>query len=173
MEKFKEIFNFDNIGGKIKNLVKWSCWVSIVVLTLAALITAIVFLSKGYDGYTTIGLIVLAAAIILPFIIWISSWFMYAFGELVERAISIDSRLYYLGKELAPDSKPQNEEITTNETVANGNPSRVNTPEQLGTCEMCEKENVAVFECCYENQYGRFYREMCSDCIEKYNAKRV
>ena len=173
MEKFKEIFNFDNISGKIKTLAKVLCSIGIIVSVIAGIVVMCI---EYMDAYLILpGLLIIIVGSLLS---WVSSFFTYAFGELVERAISIDSRLYYLGKELAPkteapDSKPQSEEITTNETVANGNPSRVNTPEQLGTCEMCEKENVAVFECCYENQYGRFYREMCSDCIEKHNAKRV
>lgn len=61
MGKISEIFNFNNIGGKIKNLAKWSCWIPLV------------------------------SAIVLPFLIWISSWILYAFGELVENSNSTNN----------------------------------------------------------------------------------
>ena len=43
--KISEIFNFDNIGGKIKNLAKWSCWITILLIWVAAPIAFIVLVS--------------------------------------------------------------------------------------------------------------------------------
>lgn len=82
MGKLSEWFNFDNIGTKIKNFAKWGCWIGIILVWVTALITFIVLTSWG-----PICLIPLIAAIILPFIIWVSSWSLYAFGELVEKSI--------------------------------------------------------------------------------------
>lgn len=82
MGKFKKFFNFDNVGGKIKNLVKWYCWISIIVIWIGAAITFLV--SLGDDDTIIFALIALTAAAVMPFSIWVSSWFMYGFGELIE-----------------------------------------------------------------------------------------
>ena len=40
MDTIKEIFNFYNISGKIKNFAKWSCWISLIVLWIAAVLSS-------------------------------------------------------------------------------------------------------------------------------------
>ena len=82
MGKISEIFNFDNIGGKIKNLAKWSCWITILLIWVAAPIAFIVLVSD--DWTAELCWIPLVGAIIAPIFVWIGSWVMYAFGEFVE-----------------------------------------------------------------------------------------
>ena len=82
MGKISEIFNFENIGGKIKNLAKWSCWITILLIWIAAPITFIVLISDDWTVYLC--WIPLVGAIIAPIFVWIGSWAMYAFGEFVE-----------------------------------------------------------------------------------------
>ena len=91
MEKFKEIFNFDDIGGKIKDSAKWSCWISIIVVWIASVIAFIVLVVDEYTiGYFWIPIV---AAFVGPFGIWMSYWAMYAFGELVENSARINAKL--------------------------------------------------------------------------------
>ena len=82
MGKISEIFNFDNIGGKIKNLAKWSCWITILLIWIAAPIAFIVLVSDDWTAYLC--WIPLVGAIVGPVFVWIGSWTMYAFGEFVE-----------------------------------------------------------------------------------------
>lgn len=82
MGKFLEIFNFNDIGGKIKNLAKWSCWITILLIWIAS---PIAFIALLVDGWTAeLCWIPLVAAIVGPFFVWIGNWTMYAFGEFVE-----------------------------------------------------------------------------------------
>ncbi|MBQ2934041.1 MAG: hypothetical protein IJE02_05480 [Clostridia bacterium] len=83
MGKISEIFNFDNIGGKIKGLAKWSCWITILLIWIVA---PIVFIAVLLDEWTAdyFCFLPLVAAIIGPVFVWIGSWAMYAFGEFVE-----------------------------------------------------------------------------------------
>ena len=76
-----EIFNFDNIGGKIKNLAKWSCWITILLIWIAASISFIDLVSEDCAELCWIPLV---AAIVGPIFVWLGSWVMYAFGEFVE-----------------------------------------------------------------------------------------
>lgn len=83
MGKISEIFNFDNIGGKIKNLAKWSCWITILLIWIAA---PIAFIALVADDWTAeFCWIPLVGAIVGPVLVWVESWLLYAFGELVEK----------------------------------------------------------------------------------------
>ena len=88
MGKISEIFNFDNIGQKIKNLTKWSCWITILLIWIAAPIAFIVLVADDWTAYLC--WIPLVAAIVGPIIVWICSWTMYAFGEMVQGISNID-----------------------------------------------------------------------------------
>lgn len=89
------IFNFDDIGEKLKNFAKWACWISIGIAWCSAAVAFIVLISDSYLApYWWISVI---AAIVVPIISWISSCLIYAFGELVDstsgmrHCIKIDS----------------------------------------------------------------------------------
>lgn len=82
MGKISELFNFNNIGGKIKGFAKWSCWISILLIWIAAPVHLILLVSNDY----TRGLwwLPVTYAIAGPLLIWFGSWILYAFGEFVE-----------------------------------------------------------------------------------------
>ena len=82
MGEMSGIFNFENIGSKIKNLAKWSCWITILLIWIAAPITFIVLVSD--DWTAELCWIPLVGAIVGPIFVWVGSWTMYAFGEFVE-----------------------------------------------------------------------------------------
>ena len=79
---------FSNIGGKIKKLA--------VVLCILGMIGSVVYAivcfanSSRYQDLTLTGVLILVAGCLAS---WISSFFVYGFGELIERTVSIDSRL--------------------------------------------------------------------------------
>ena len=81
MGKISTIFNFDNIGGKIKAVAKWSCWITILLIWIGAPIALVVMLANDMDAAC---LIPIAGAIVGPVFVWLGSWVMYAFGEFVE-----------------------------------------------------------------------------------------
>ena len=92
MGKISEIFNFDNIGGKIKNLAKWSCWITILLIWIAAPISFIVLVSD--DWTAELCWIPLVGAIVGPIFVWLGSWAMYAFGEFIEDTHAIRNKYY-------------------------------------------------------------------------------
>ena len=77
-----EVFNFDNIGGKIKKFAKWFCWLTILLIWIIVPIALILLVINNEVG--PLFWVLLVGAIVLPVFVWISSWGMYAFGELVE-----------------------------------------------------------------------------------------
>lgn len=116
---FQRRFNFDNVGTKIKNFTKWYCWVSIIVIWVASAIC--LFVGFADDTTLFLSLIAAVAAIIMPFIIWISSWVMYAFGELVEKTVAIECNAH--GDvpvfEKHEDVNPENQNTNRNERREN------------------------------------------------------
>lgn len=81
MRKFSEIFNFEDVGGKIKKFAKWYCWIVIAIFWIDAII---LFVRSLSDGMVLGALLAFVVAAILSFLTWIGSWFIYAFGEFVE-----------------------------------------------------------------------------------------
>ena len=73
---------YDNIGGKIKGLAK----ATFIVEAIAAVITGIALMATDGDliGY---GLLVMLLG---PIVAWVSSWLLYAYGELVDKACDIE-----------------------------------------------------------------------------------
>ena len=82
-----KIFNFDNIGGKIKNLAKWSCWITILIFWIAAPIAFIALVADERTAYLC--WIPFVGAIIGSVVVWIGSWVAYAFGEHIENVKTI------------------------------------------------------------------------------------
>lgn len=95
---------WSNIGHKIKVLAKVLCWIGIVVSVIAGI--AIIAggsainnaaMSYGYYSYNnTTGSTTLAGILVIilgALGSWIGSFTMYGFGELVDRAMSIDDKL--------------------------------------------------------------------------------
>ena len=72
------MFNYENIGNKIKGLAQ----MAFVVEAIAAVITGIALMAS--DEYLILsGLLVLIAG---PIIAWVSSWLLYGFGQLIENS---------------------------------------------------------------------------------------
>ena len=109
MGKISNFFNFEDIGKKIKDFAKWSCWITILLIWIAAPIIFIIFLTENNEELCLIPII---AAIVVPFLVWVGSWTIYAFGELVERAASIDNKIGMSGNAKSQvQSKIDNERI--------------------------------------------------------------
>ena len=76
MRKIQEIFNFDNIGGKIKNLAKWSCWITILLTWIGAVIGFLIALFA--EEMFLLALLVPVGAALYSLIVWVGSWVLYA-----------------------------------------------------------------------------------------------
>ena len=77
---------YRNIGGKIKSWAKWI----FVVESICAIITGLILLMDwGLDDAWWSLLIIFLG----PVIAWVSSWILYAFGELVEDTHAMRNRI--------------------------------------------------------------------------------
>ena len=79
---------YENIGGKIKNLAKWTFYINAVLVVIAGVITSVgtLFSSLYNEGAGPI-IIFLSTpfAVALEILVaWVGTWTLYAFGELVE-----------------------------------------------------------------------------------------
>ncbi|MBQ6672275.1 MAG: hypothetical protein IKR80_03925 [Spirochaetales bacterium] len=95
---------FNNIGGKIKGLAKFMCWLGIILSVIIGVIMIIAAASSRsytFDSYgekitlSTGGSIVAGILIIVfgSLASWIGSFFMYGFGELVENSKKVADRV--------------------------------------------------------------------------------
>ena len=116
MGKFLEIFNFDNIGGKIKGLVKWLCWITIFLIWVIALVRIIFLVSNKYTANRW--WVPFVCAIIGSIVVWIGSWTMYAFGELVEKTCDNEYNTRKILEKLTEDDN-DSDYTTTEEAYEN------------------------------------------------------
>lgn len=129
---------YENIGGKIKSWAKWI----FIVEAIGSIIAGIVLAAEEDILYIFI-------AIIGPFIAWVSSWILYAFGELVEdvgriRKHFIPDATVTQNKETDIPQKPacdfcrkSNNKLKTyksNSTLGSGE-------SKFNLCEKCAKDN--------------------------------
>ena len=79
---------YNNIGANIKILAQVIAWVGII----GSVITGFILIAQGADSYyggevlVGIGIGILLVGSLMS---WISSWFMYGFGELIEKTTEI------------------------------------------------------------------------------------
>ena len=111
MSKISEIFNFDNIGGKIKKLAKWSCWITIILIWIGAVISYIGLIRAGtpYIGWFLLTPIIAMAGTDL---VWFGSWVLYGFGELIDKTCDNENNTRQILKKL-------NEENTSEKAKLN------------------------------------------------------
>ena len=78
---------YNNIGAKIKLLAKIVAWVGIIWSGIAGIIA----IAQGLDMRNGGALIATGLGIIIGgfLVSWISSWFLYGFGELIEKTTEI------------------------------------------------------------------------------------
>ena len=88
---------WSNIGNKIKVLAKVICWIGIVlsvIAGIAVLAGTSTVQAYGYTYGTGGGVLTGILVIVLGALgSWIGSLTLYGFGELVDRAMSIDDKL--------------------------------------------------------------------------------
>ena len=82
---------FENIGKKIKTLAKVLCWVGIVISIIYAIALFLIAMDS-YDEETFI-IMGIVTLIVGPLTSWISSFFMYGFGELIDKASDIEKKI--------------------------------------------------------------------------------
>ncbi len=81
-EPFQKLFNFYNVGQKIKSVTKWACWVTILLIWIATVVFFVLLLGDKWTARWCLLLPFGAAALTL--IVWSGSWGMYAFGDFVD-----------------------------------------------------------------------------------------
>lgn len=164
MGKISEIFNFDNIGGKIKNLAKWSCWVTILLIWIAAPITFIVLVADDWTAYLC--WIPLVGAIVGPFFVWINSWAMYAFGELVEDVHAMRNN----EKNSTIEKNTENIALEAQEMELNNSPvsSKFNTIEEKWQSEVSQLSDEELQKRCGQwMEWSKAYRTFCRQELQK------
>ena len=138
---------YDNIASKIKALAQ----ISFAIVAIASIVLGIALLDET-DGSS------LVIVVVGPLMAWISSLFLYGFGELIERAVSIDAKLQ---RQKTSDTKisltKSEKKDTKDEDFASVQPKKAfmnvadNAPKKMcphcgewiskNICDMCGQKN--------------------------------
>ena len=98
---------FDNIGKKIKTLATVLCWGGIVASVIVAMMM-FMLAEDSAEEFMGPGLFFL---IIGPLSSWISSFFVYGFGELIDKACDIERNTRGGERKSAAQAKVETERI--------------------------------------------------------------
>jgi len=120
---------YENIGGKIKGLAK----VLFILEAIVAFITGIYLIAEANNDSDTFFCVLLMFG--GPIMAWISSWCLYGFGELVDKACSIESKL------CPEETKPQNPTLYQE---YNSTPFQAPAPVQTSNNSDVNKSNAPV-----------------------------
>lgn len=77
---------FNNVGRKIKNIAGLICGLGIVASFIAAMIVAVIISNLGAGITVLVFFLIIIAGIIVS---WLSSIFIYGFGELIEKTTEV------------------------------------------------------------------------------------
>lgn len=164
---------FDNIGGKIKTVATTIAWLGII----GSIIIGIIIIAEANDSYypsateTLSGWLVIIVGSLSS---WVSSFTLYGFGQLIENTDVISSK-YVVNTPDKAQSSSNGVKSSTNydktQASSNDTASSTNRTSCIGTCELCDKENVKVVRCKIVDSMGRrYYYYLCADCMKEYNA---
>ena len=83
----EDVYMFENIGKKCKSLAELLCWIGIFVSVIGAIVIIFIGVDENVDELTVFGIVFL---IVGPLLSWVSSFFMYGFGELIDKTSDIE-----------------------------------------------------------------------------------
>ena len=104
---------YENIGKKIKSLASILTWIGIIAYVIAALILIIVGISED-EVLLIFGIVTL---IVGPFVTWISNFFVYGFGELIDKVTDIERNMRGGKVKSVAQSKVDTERINRSERL--------------------------------------------------------
>lgn len=96
---------YNNIGGKIKGLIRFLFGIEVFGCVLAAL--ALVYLHEKLSSFIIV--LGLAAIVIMLILGWMSTWVFYAYGELVEKTCQIEEHIRNLQMNVTYREAPASE----------------------------------------------------------------
>lgn len=139
---------FKNIGRKIRGIALAVFWLYVIAGGLIALLS----LTEDDVG---IGLLVLLLCVMVG---WLSSAFLYAFGELVQNSTEIREMLYFLPSQLTKQNKADKRRASCASELQGATPRDQQTNEGWIACPHCAVPQRANQEFCCN--CGRRIREI-------------
>lgn len=78
---------YNNIGSKHKIFARVFAWIGII----GSVITGLIFIAQGMNNHRGETLVGIGVGVLIggSFLSWVASWFMFGFGELIEKATEI------------------------------------------------------------------------------------
>ena len=157
---------YDNIGEKIKGLAK----AVFIVEAIGAVIAGIALLAT-YDDFILEGLLTLFCG---PIFAWVSSWVLYAFGELVEDVHAVRNNVKNSTIEKNTENIALEEQTTTSKpTALKSNEVHEVEKKQYVNNAMNMRTNSTVPYWCGKCGYDGPYDGNCPKCnssLKKYNV---
>lgn len=151
---------FNRIGEKLKGLATILCIIGIII----SIIVGGTMASNEY--LVGKGVLIMIVGSLFS---WVSSFFIYGFGELIEKVSSIETALN-------PTQYPsdENREHIREANITSDTLRPLPTPDnpsETKKCDFCGKNNIPLYAAKTEDDFGTRYRKVCEVCYNKHNCQ--
>ena len=157
---------YENIGGKIKGWAKWI----FIVEAIGAIITGFSLITADAEDPSMTTLYGLLILVLGPFVALVSTWLLYAFGELVEKTASNEKNTRDLLKYIkdnyrAPQPEEKSDDNKSTPFKATSPKNENKTPEKsyspTATFEAKDNGTIVCSQCNYTQPKTR---KVCWHC---------
>jgi hypothetical protein len=147
---------YDNIGGKIKGWAKWI----FIVEAIGAVIAGIALMVDAGDIDTLQFVMGIVTVVFGPLVAYVSSWLLYAFGQLVE-----DIHIIRIKQTIASEDGliENTENVQNSDWIAEQQKQGI----RIGKCEICGSKKQELVTVEFEDFFGKATKSMCYDCFCK------
>ena len=128
---------FDNVGKKLQVVAKIYMWIGILISVIVGIITASDAQSGGFFIFLLIAVFGSVGS-------YLSSLFLYAFGEMVENIASIEDDTGYFRRRTMKKDKDETEAAKNTGHTFSGS----RTADGKKKCKSCGAENLVGNEVC-------------------------
>ena len=166
---------YSNIGAKIKSWAKWIC----IVEAISAIIGGITLMVEEEFLY---GLLCLIAG---PIVAFVSTWLLYAFGEITEdiglmRQKYVGEKVIELQKENISTAPQVSVEPPAEELTADKQAERQNAWDHwneehssIGRCEICGTNGQFLVFAEFQENDQMLQKNLCFECFSHRECKPV
>ncbi len=166
---------FENIGSKIKGLAT----TIFVIEALASVVVGIILLATD-EAFVLFGLMSLIGG---PIVAWVSSFLLYGFGELIDKASEIEKNTRMNqnnGSNKNGNFSPSNTEVNNEKNAAIPVSKTSAKPiyscisinsigkERHGTCVICKSSNVDLETSKIQTEIGTRTLDICKNCYQQF-----
>lgn len=152
--------------GSSKKIREYTDFFTVLGIIVVCIVGLVVFISGLKQNSSLIALLAIVGTLVAIMWLMLQKWLLYGFADLIDNTRKIAYPEIHKEKiekkESGENSISEKAKISTDKLARN-----------LGTCDVCKKENVSVRKATIKKGDTKQDGYICDECLEKNNVKIV